>query len=269
MIFYFTGTGNSLQIAKELADYQGESLVSIAECMNSKDEKFNFQLNREEKVGFVFPVYAWGPPQMVLDFIDQMKLEQYEENYTFCVMTCGENTGNTIGVLEKWLVKKNIKLNSGFSLSMPNNYILMGMDVDDSEIAGLKLHQAKKSIELINKRIKNREKGAFELEKGHFPVIMTALVNPMFRKHAADTRKFYANDNCTSCGICEKVCNTKTIHVNGKPEWGKECTQCLACINLCPVRAIEYGKKTSKRGRYHNPSITIRELELRVSGSDK
>lgn len=60
MIFYFTGTGNSLQVAKNIGNCQGEELISISSLMCKEKEFYEFSLENTEKVGFVFPVYAWG-----------------------------------------------------------------------------------------------------------------------------------------------------------------------------------------------------------------
>ncbi|MGI5933052.1 MAG: 4Fe-4S dicluster domain-containing protein, partial [Eubacterium sp.] len=34
------------------------------------------------------------------------------------------------------------------------------------------------------------------------------------------------------------------------------CTKCSACINRCPVQAIQYGKRTKKRPRYVHPDMS-------------
>jgi flavodoxin len=78
-IFYFTGTGNSLQAAKNIAEHNGEKLISIASEMNSKEGTFEYALKDNEVIGFVYPVYSWGPPEMVLDFINKLKLNNYME----------------------------------------------------------------------------------------------------------------------------------------------------------------------------------------------
>ena len=37
----------------------------------------------------------------------------------------------------------------------------------------------------------------------------------------------------------------------GRPVWGDHCYQCLRCLHACPRQAIQYGKDTGKKGRYH------------------
>lgn len=259
MIFYFTGTGNSLQASKNIATQQGEKLISIAKLMKDKDV-YEYTLEEGEILGFIFPVYAWGPPRMVVDFIKNLKIKNYRGNYVFSVITCGASIGNAMKIIEKELYKINLLLNSGFSLVMPDNYMLIGIDVDPPEKVEIMLQEAEKKLIHINDIIRERKKRVFEIEKGALPSLLTNVFNPMFMKYAINTKKFYAKDNCTSCGICEKVCNTNCIKVEGKPIWGDNCSLCLACINLCPVRAIQYGKSTEKRGRYKNPNIDIEEL---------
>ena len=73
MIFYFSGTGNSAWVARRLAEGQNEELLSIVMEIDKGKE---YKLKEGEKVGFVFPVYAWGPPEMVLRFIHQLKLDK-------------------------------------------------------------------------------------------------------------------------------------------------------------------------------------------------
>lgn len=257
MLFYFSGTGNSLQAAKYFAEANNEELVSISAFMNSSKEAFYHKLAKDEIIGFIFPVYAWGPPEMVNEFVKRLKLENYNNNYVFTVVTCGGNIGNTVKIIEKSLGERNIKLNSGFSIIMPNNYIIMG-DIDSVEAQTKKLEAAKATLNNINEIIRSRKSDIFILEKGVWPFLMSSVINPLFNKNAIKTNKFYATDNCTGCKKCEKVCNSNTIKFDEhehKPKWGNKCTQCLACLHYCPVKAIQYGKSTLKKGRYINPNV--------------
>lgn len=48
--------------------------------------------------------------------------------------------------------------------------------------------------------------------------------------------------------------------INKTPKWDSKCEQCLACINWCPFKAIEFDNRTDKQMRYHNPNVTIRDI---------
>ena len=54
MLFYFTGTGNSLLAAHRLAS-SDEKLINMADAVNSG--KFSYIVPENENVVFVFPVY--------------------------------------------------------------------------------------------------------------------------------------------------------------------------------------------------------------------
>ena len=148
-------------------------------------------------------------------------------------------------MLEKKLGRK---MNYSFSLKMPDNYVVM-YDPCKKEKAKRYLRHADKELETICGEINGKENKKSGASGGGFnSLIISKLYNP-FRK----TKKFFADNNCTSCGLCEKLCPDSVIVIrNGKPEWTKsKCQHCTACINRCPARAIQYGKKTSERGRYN------------------
>lgn len=257
MIFWFSGTGNSLSVARQIAEAQGEKLVSIAQAMQNQQYTYSLQLT--ELVGFVFPVYAWGPPKLVVEFIQKLKLKGFLNQYLFAVCTCGDDPGNSIRVLQAALRKKLWKLNSGISISMPNNYIPM-FDVDEPEVIQQKLADSKLKIRRINQTLLERKKDVFDCNSGKGAWLKTGLIRPLFQKFATSAKPFYATEACTACGACQRICPTANIQIkNGQPEWGDHCTQCLACIHRCPVRAIQYGKSTIDRGRYVNPEVPYLE----------
>ncbi len=252
MIFYFTGTGNSLYAACNIAEAQGDRVVSIAKLMDQNKDVYQYELGENEPLGFVFPIYAWAPPKMVLDFIN--RLEVTGKPYAFYLSTCGNDEGRTSNKIKKALAAKGLPLDSAFSLQMPNNYI-PGFDVDPKELEAEKLKAAERMLAEINKTISRRQKNVNLTIPGRFPALKTALVNPMFNRFALQTKSFSVDDTCTGCGICEEICPVHTIKVTDKPVWGKVCTQCLGCINRCPVHAIQYGKGTAKKGRYYHPDL--------------
>ncbi len=66
-IYFFTGTGNSLNAAKKIA----ESLPDCELVAICKDTTLEVPSGCE-RIGFVFPNYAGGPPKMVADFVRNM-----------------------------------------------------------------------------------------------------------------------------------------------------------------------------------------------------
>lgn len=243
MIFYFTGTGNSLAAAKALLA-PGEALINMADAL--KNHEFRFRAEEHEKVGFVFPVYFYTLPTIVKHFIEGLNLEN--AHYIYAVITCGGGIAQAGAVLKKALEKRNLKLGYVTELLMPDNYILLyknRMDGVDECLAN-----AQKRLEEIAKK----EVGV-EIKKDiGSNTIISDLVEKLYRI-ACKTEKFYAEDSCVGCGMCEKNCPEQAITLTkGKPKWTKKkCCQCLACIHHCPKNAIQYGKRTKNQGRYVHP----------------
>ena len=69
--------------------------------------------------------------------------------------------------------------------------------------------------------------------------------------------------DCIGCGKCVELCPLNNIHLeNGKPLWGKNCTHCMACICYCPKEAIEYGKKSRGKPRYHFEALERKQQDV-------
>ncbi len=249
MIFYFSGTGNSKWIAQQLAQAHQEPLVFIPDALRSKTTEFS--LTENEKVGFVFPIYSWGPPPIVLQFIEQLVLHSFCGQYLFFVCSCGDDTGLTEQVLRKAFSARGWECNAGFSVTMPNNYVLLpGFDVDSKEVEQEKLRRAVPALAEINRLIGER-KSLFRCHEGSMPFIKTRLINPLFTRYSISPKKFRATQACIACGRCEAACPVQNIvMVDGKPVWGANCTSCLACYHVCPKQAVQYGKQTQKKGQY-------------------
>ncbi len=245
MIFYFTGTGNSLFAAKRLLD-EGEKMVNIAEAI--KKNEYDYTLTPGEKLGFVFPVYFYSVPAIILNFIDKLNVKGAE--YTYGVITCGGGISQSVGVLKKALGRKGINLDFVTPLLMPDNSMLF-YQIPPQEENVTVLKGAEGKLTGI--------KTAIDAKLG-IPISSASALSELVGlgyKLCDKTGKFYADDNCISCGLCEKICPAEAIRMtDGKPVWIKDkCVKCSACINRCPKNAIQYGKATLKRNRYVNPEL--------------
>ncbi|MFX1233720.1 MAG: EFR1 family ferrodoxin [Promethearchaeota archaeon] len=254
-IYFFTGTGNSLKIAKLLSEELGNcELIPIAKVWQI--EKVS---SISRNIGFVFPLYYFGLPKIVYEFIE--KLIPDKSDYFFAVVTSAEDKNELpFQQINNILKLKGKKLSSGFTINMPNNYI-MGYDVS-SETHKKKVfddipYQIQSFIEIVKEKNENLVKESFEKEKER-----EKKVNSSFHTEVNEMDKsFYTTDNCNSCGICEKVCPVNNIKlINEKPKWHHKCQLCLACMHFCPEVAIQFGSDTLEAGRYHHPEISIQEI---------
>lgn len=251
MIYYFSGTGNSYAAAKKLAEGLGESLMDMAQAV--REENYAYTLGEKERLGFVFPVYAWAPPKIVIDFVKNLELYYSGDPYIFAVCTCGGSAGKTMDIFEKALQENGLTLDSGFSVIMPDNCVIL-FDTETEEASRKKLAQAEKTLDNILRAIRLNWSDFFRVKQGKGAGLLSAVVNPVFR-HSMKTKNFYVTKDCIGCGQCARICTDGCISMAaGRPVWTKDrCNLCLACINRCPAKAIQYGNKTEQRGRYIHP----------------
>ena len=125
MIYYFSATGNSAWVAQKLALQTGDAAVNMRDFL--KNGEAAPSPADGERLGLVFPVHAWRPPRCVLDFVKTLRIPQ--GTFVYAVCTMGETAGNAIAFLQK-----DLRINSGYSVQMPNNYILLGSRDSDQRI---------------------------------------------------------------------------------------------------------------------------------------
>lgn len=251
MIYYFSGTGNSLYAANIVGEALGEKILNIADYGNNKLNHIN--IDKDEIIGFVFPVYYYSIPTLVEEFLNNIEIDKNEDTKVFVLVTCGATTGDSTKKAQDILKEKGLETDFTFAVEMPDNYVLM-YDVQDKVKQEKTLKNSEESLKKIIELIQSDKKGNYNKIKGPMSGIMTFLAGALYR-NGRKTSKFYAIDDCTSCNLCQEICPVDAIKMeNGKPIWIKnQCVHCLACIHRCPVQAIQYGKKTKKRGRYVNP----------------
>lgn len=262
MIFYFSGTGNSLWVARRLSQILGQPApVPVADELRSggKDVPCRYVLDEGEPLILVFPVHSWGPAEMMLRFVSRLDIGNYSGQNVYAVCTCGDTCGWTDRILGEALRKRGLPLTGCWSVRMPNNYILMkGFGVDPDDVRDAKLAAAPAAVEAVAEDIR-AGKGGVHMVTGTQPWLKSRLINPLFRSFLAgpDSRtKYHVSDSCIGCGLCERVCPTGAVTMkDGRPEWGRGCVQCTACIHRCPVRAIDYGTVTQNQGRYCHPDL--------------
>ena len=245
MIFWFSGTGNSLYAAKRLsAGLDDMALYPISSGVPSKQVG-----GAGEKIGFVFPSYYGNLPRIVRGFVEKLNVDP--DTYIFAVVTMGGLGQFSVAALEAALNAKGLRLDYGRGIGMPANYVL-NYNPADTEKSGAKLSKADKRLSIAASDIAS---GVKSVRKINF------TANNLYRNIESLDARFSAEESCTGCGQCAKICPVSNIRMdNGKPRWLGHCEHCVACISWCPTRAIQYTNRTQKRRRYRNPEIKVNEL---------
>lgn len=249
-IFWFSATGNSLYTAKQLtANLIDAQLIQMTRFKQMDD-------GIEQMVGFVFPSYYGNLPRVVREFVEELNI--LPKTYIFAIVTGGGAKTGSIRELRKVLQEKNLNLSYGRGLFMPGNYIIKYNPADPKK-TNATLIKADNLIKKFATDITNRVVSVKAL-----PI----TANNLYKNIETLDLAFKANNNCTGCGLCEKMCPVSNIQIgensvqseNTKPKWLHHCEHCMACISWCPVKAIDYGKCTQTRRQYRNPRIKVEEL---------
>jgi ferredoxin len=268
-IYYFSGTGNSLVVARDIAEEIDGKLISISSVMGQEGVE-----PEADVMGLVFPVFYatndCGIPLIVERFIK--KLENLSSKYIFAVCTCGYMPGTTIENLRKAIGVRGGKLAAGFTLRMNAKNL--------AERKQQKMFvKRKKKIEAICEYVNARKEGKFETRDLLRKILLAplrSLEKPIFmhryRKLSNTSRKsfselipladasFQTNENCTGCGTCARVCQVNNIKmVSGRPVWLHHCENCYACYGWCPKNAI-CGDIVAYNDWYHHPEARLSDM---------
>jgi ferredoxin len=252
-LFYYSGTGNSLWVARALATELGD--VSLFSMSQMKQEQLHVQ---GESVGLVFPVHMWGVPAAVLTFL--RRLVPDPDQYYFAVAVNAGQVSRTLMQLQEAMASKGMSLGAGFEVVLPSNYLPWGGPGPADEM-NRRFLQAVEKVRRVARYIQQQIIQPVERGPWWQRLLFTPIYKLSFSQVSKMDEDFWVDEKCNSCGICAQVCPAHNIQLpEGRPTWSHHCEQCLACIQWCPQASIQYGKKTSSYQRYHHPEITLKDI---------
>lgn len=247
VVFYFTATGNSLYVAKQL----DEKPISIAQAVHDTGKVY-----QAEKIGIVCPVYGHGVPALVREFLEHAA---FETPYFYMILTFGNRHGGAAELACDMLKKIGITPAYINVLCMVDNY-LPAFDMEEQKKIDKKVDA---QIQRIEEDIRNDKQYISPVtdkdRAAHQEFLKRAAKMPedIFKK------LYYITDDCIGCEICTRVCPKQCFTMDGhKSVWHYEnCMQCMACIHACPMMAIQMNvPEKNPKARYRNEHISICEI---------
>ena len=253
MILYFSGTGNSRHVAKRMAAELDDQLLDLNERIKAEDTS---PVETGEDLVVVTPTYAWRIPRLVRDWL--LKTRMAGAKRVWFVMTCGSEIGSAAGYNRALCQAKGLACMGTVQIVMPENYIALFSAPDKQEAKAI-VENAKPAIRSIIDCIRNGME--FPAPRNNlYDRFMSGAVNPIFYKKIVKADAFTVSDVCIGCRKCVQLCPLNNIRLDkDKPVWGANCTHCMACICYCPKEAIEYGKRSVGKPRYHFEALGVTE----------
>ncbi len=257
--YWFSGTGNSLHAARRLAEaFPGMRLLAITDRLLANPPELS-----GEVVGFVFPVYAYGPPPVIQRFIRAAAVG--EIGYAFVALTHGGGPANATVVTDRLFRERGLDVSAFFTIRMPSNYVVGSNPVEGEKAAAI-FALGEGELAAAQAVLAAREKRP-ATSAGVGARFKSGVVFPLFQKGVKTyDRSFFATDACNGCGTCVAVCPASNITLDetNRPVWGGRCEACLGCINLCPRQAVQTGSLTKSRRRYRHRDVSVKDLMNRA-----
>lgn len=250
MVFYFTGTGNSLYAAAQL----DARTCSIPQAIRRGCLKFS-----DSEIGIVCPVYGHEMPVMVQEFLKKAELKT---DYLYLILTYGSFQGNAAELAEKVLAAAGKKADYIRTLLMPDNFLPdFDMEIEKKLDKNVEGQPAEIRADLAAHR-RYREPVTDEQRRLH-----AEYAEGMNGEPVTLWADFEVGDACTGCGVCARVCPAGCFRLENRRavRSAENCQACYSCIQNCPQKAIGITRyvgfsEKNPGSRYRNEHVTLEDI---------
>jgi len=261
-IYYFSGSGNSFAVARDIAEKINAKLIPMASLIDQKNINTDADI-----IGFVFPIYDFKPPRLVIEFVK--KLKNINLKYIFAVCTYGIVPLKVIKFFDQLIQSNGGRLSLGFAVKMPHNGL--GSSSFSQAQHEIMFKNWKAKLDDISEYIIIGKKGKLETSDIFFSLILSGIYIkriPFIMKLLKQvimkgwkSLAFISNEKCDGCGICKNICPVDNIEmIDNKPSWSNHCEGCFACFHWCPKEAIQLGNTNMNIKQYHHPETKIVDI---------
>ena len=246
MVLYYSSTGNTQFIAKQIARLLGDDSINLLTRIKEHDYS---EIHSDTPFVICSPVYVCEMPRFFFEYLKNVTLTGNRQVYF--IFTSGGYAGIAGRLAHRLARRKGMEYMGRAEFRMPRNYpVSTRYPMLSDEEVKTRILKSRKKIPQVAARIKHgmklRARYITQTE-----MFIALPFNPLWVKYRQLASPFYTTDKCIGCGKCERLCPLNNIRLaNGKPNWGENCMHCMACLGNCPVDAIEYGDRTQDKPKY-------------------
>lgn len=247
-VYYFSGTGNSANVANWLAQVAAERNIESRIINIGQIDRLSIEKpDAGSLVAFVSPIHGFNYPPVMMHFI--MRFPKGENRVILMNTRAGMLIGKFItpgltGIafyFAALLLKlKGYSIRAMFPVDLPSNWISIHPGLNAKTVQYL--HQKNKQrVTAFANRVFDGKSDFRSVRE----IVQDLLIAPIslayyFIGRFFFAKTFYASGDCNNCDICIKGCPVKAIiKVDNRPFWTYNCESCMKCMSNCPKRAIE------------------------------
>lgn len=243
-LYWFSGTGNTLFIARETAAILEEL---GHRCRLKPMEKADpGSVDGTTTIGLVVPVAAQGTYPPVWEFVERLPERQGTE--LFLIDTLAIYSGGILGPMKKIAKRKGYRPIGAVELRMPNTFRKKRVDpARETKI----VERARTKLRSFCRRLD--EGGASWRDVPLYSDLMSSFYRSM--EAAAKWKRLFPkrrSSACVDCGLCSALCPQGCVKA-GQASIdldSESCILCQRCLEFCPVGALRIGEPAYvKNGR--------------------